>query len=53
MVVAMYGNDYFLNSEYGISRSATIVLAYVMQSKKLSLSSALEFVKERKPDIRY
>lgn len=39
-------------SEYGISRSATMVLAYVMKTEKLTLKQALEQVKERKPDIR-
>ena len=39
-------------SEYGISRSSTVVLAYLMKIKNWSLNPALEFLKERKPDVR-
>ena len=39
-------------SEYGISRSATVVLAYLMKVKNWSLNQALEFLKEKKPDVR-
>lgn len=39
-------------SEYGMSRSATLVLAYIMKCNRMALSQAMDFVKERKPDIR-
>ena len=39
-------------SEYGISRSATVVLAYLMKIKNWSFNQALEFLKEKKPDVR-
>ena len=35
----------------GISRSASVVVAYVMQDKQLPLQDALQFVKDRKSDI--
>ena len=40
-------------SQYGISRSATVVVAYLMKSEKLSFSQALEQLREKKPDVRY
>lgn len=39
-------------SEYGMSRSAAMVLACIMKRNKVALSQAMDFVKERKPDIR-
>lgn len=39
-------------SEYGMSRSATLVLAYIMKCNRMALSQAMDFVKERKPGIR-
>lgn len=35
----------------GISRSATVVVAYVMRYKQMSFTEALQYVKDRKPDI--
>ena len=40
-------------SEYGISRSATVVLAYLMWSECLPLKMALQDLKARKPGIRF
>lgn len=41
-----------VHCEYGISRSATVVLAYLMWSECLPLKMALQDLKARKPDIR-
>jgi dual specificity phosphatase 12 len=41
-----------VHCEYGISRSATIVLAYIMKTRKLTLKEAIEHIKDKKPDIR-
>ena len=36
----------------GVSRSATIVIAYLMKSKGVSLEKALKFVRKRRPIVR-
>ena len=48
-----YKYDLLMCSEYGISRSATMVLAYVMKAEKLTFKQALEQVQVKKPDIRF
>ena len=49
LFLLLYPNFY---SEYGISRSATMVLAYLMKKRKMTYYEALDLVKERKHDIR-
>ena len=39
-------------SEHGVSRSVTVVLAYLMWSECLSLKLLYQELKEKKPDIR-
>lgn len=39
-------------SEHGMSRSATIVLAYLMKKKRMTFTDSLAFLKDKKPDIR-
>ena len=46
------GNDkIFVHCAAGMSRSPTIVVAYIMWKKKLSLNNAIKFVKEKRPII--
>lgn len=40
-----------VHCEKGISRSATIVVAYLMQREKKFLSEALEFVRNKRKEI--
>lgn len=35
----------------GVSRSATIVLAYLMRLKELTYERALQFLKTKRPDV--
>ena len=41
----------FVHCAAGMSRSATIVIAYIMWKKKLLLSEAIKFVKDKRPVI--
>ena len=41
----------FVHCAAGMSRSATIVIAYLMWKKKLLLSEAIQFVKDKRPVI--
>ena len=41
----------FVHCAAGMSRSATIVIAYLMWKKKLSLNDAFNFVKKKRPVI--
>ena len=41
-----------INSRAGVSRSATITIAYVMVYLKLSLTDAFEYVKKRRHRIQ-
>jgi len=41
-----------VHCQAGLSRSPTIVIAYIMQTMSLSLDDSLTFVKERRPVIR-
>ena len=44
------GNDkIFVHCAAGMSRSPTIVIAYIMWKNKLSLNKAIKFVKEKRP----
>jgi protein-tyrosine phosphatase len=45
------GEKVFVHCHAGISRSASIVIAYLMWKEKLSFSEAKEFVKSRRPAI--
>ena len=40
-------------SHAGVSRSASVVIAYVMKSRDLSLRNALDHVKSIKQDVMY
>jgi hypothetical protein len=41
----------YIHCEKGISRSATIVIAYLMKKNKWNLENALNYVKTKKPNI--
>ena len=41
----------FVHCAAGMSRSPTIVIAYLMWKKKLSLNDAIKFVKNKRPEI--
>ena len=41
----------YVHCKEGISRSATIVIAYLMRKQKITLEEALTFVKEKRPVI--
>ena len=41
----------FVHCAAGMSRSPTIVIAYLMWKKKLLLSEAIDFVKNKRPEI--
>jgi hypothetical protein len=45
------GKNIYIHCAMGISRSATIVIAYIMQKNKLSYNDAYKFVKEKRPQI--
>lgn len=48
----MEGSDkVFVHCAAGMSRSATIVIAYLMWKKKMSLNDAIDFVKKKRPII--
>lgn len=46
------GVNVLVHCHAGVSRSAALVLAYVMKKLGLSFESAFEFVKRRRPRIR-
>ena len=41
----------FVHCAAGMSRSATVVIAYLMWKRKMSLSDAIDFVKKKRPII--
>jgi protein-tyrosine phosphatase len=42
----------YVHCQAGISRSVTIVIAYLMNSQKISYKQALDLVKERRPNVK-
>ena len=45
------GNAVLVHCAAGVSRSATIVISYLMATRKLNVVEALKFVKERRPKV--
>ncbi|KAK5986846.1 Dual specificity protein phosphatase 12 [Trichostrongylus colubriformis] len=45
------GGNVLVHCEVGVSRSATIVAAYVMQKLKYSAEKAVEFIKKSRPSV--
>jgi protein-tyrosine phosphatase len=45
------GGAVYVHCFMGISRSPTIVAAYLMQSRRLSVEAALEFIRKERPVI--
>lgn len=45
------GTGVYVHCKFGVSRSATIVIAYVMQSMNMKFVDALAFVKKRRSCI--
>ena len=46
------GNDkVFVHCAAGMSRSPTVVIAYLMWKRRLSLNDAINFVKKKRPEI--
>jgi protein-tyrosine phosphatase len=45
------GGRVFVHCFAGVSRSATIVIAYLMKEHGLSFNSAIKFVKSKRPQI--
>jgi protein-tyrosine phosphatase len=43
---------FLLSSEYGISRSVAVVLAYLMWSEGRSFQLLYDELKEKKPEVR-
>ena len=43
--------DVLVHCQAGISRSSTIVIAYIMATKKITLKDAIEFVRKNRPSV--
>ena len=51
-ILFIEGNDkIFIHCAAGMSRSPTIVIAYIMWKKRISLDEAIRFVREKRPAI--
>ncbi|KAJ6232451.1 dual specificity protein phosphatase 19 [Anaeramoeba flamelloides] len=46
------GNNVFVHCEKGVSRSATVVLAYIMYKYQINCDQAYQFVQENRPEIQ-
>ncbi|KAJ3437790.1 dual specificity protein phosphatase [Anaeramoeba flamelloides] len=46
------GNNVFVHCEKGVSRSATIVIAYIMYKHQINSDQAYQFVHENRPEIQ-
>lgn len=44
------GKDVYVHCNMGRSRSATIIIAYLMRYKKMHLADALDFIKSKHPE---
>lgn len=47
-----HGKDVYVHCNMGRSRSATIIIAYLMRYKKMPLVDALDFIKTKHPDVK-
>lgn len=45
-------NNSTINSAAGVSRSSTVVIAYLMQKENISVEVALELVKSKRSVVR-
>ncbi|CAG8486423.1 24512_t:CDS:2 [Cetraspora pellucida] len=52
-VLDQEGGKILVHCHQGVSRSASVVIAYIMRSQQVSLDHALKLVKERRSAIRY
>ena len=42
----------FIFSNAGVSRSSTVVIAYIMHTKKLSLDKVFHLIKQARPSVK-
>lgn len=45
-------NNIYIHCQMGVSRSATIVIAYLMWKMRMSLDNAIQYVKSKRPCIK-
>ncbi|KAF5369718.1 hypothetical protein D9615_010155 [Tricholomella constricta] len=46
-----HGGRVFVHCAMGISRSATVVAAYLMKTRRMSRSAAMRFIKQKRPQV--